>query len=46
MRFADAAHFVYITNILERDIIAMEMSVKYCMNAITVVAEEAFFETK
>ena len=33
---ADAALFEYITNILVTVIIAIEISVKYCINAITV----------
>ena len=36
-RFAEAAHFVYITKIRESDIIAMEIRVKYCIKAITAV---------
>ena len=36
IRLADAALLVYITNILVTDIIAVDMRVKYCMNAITV----------
>ena len=46
IRLAEAAHLVYITNIRESDIIAIEISVKYCINAITVVAEEVLFATK
>jgi copper chaperone CopZ len=46
MRFAEAAHFVYMTNILDRDIIAIEMSVKYCINAITSAVEEVPTDTK
>ena len=40
MRLAEAAHLVYITNIRDSDIIAIEMRVKYCINAITVAAED------
>ena len=46
IRLAEAAHLVYMTNIRERDIIAMEIKVKYCINAITVVAEDCPVETK
>ena len=46
MRLADAAHLVCITKIRVTDIIAIEMSVKYCMNAITVSGSERWLATR
>ena len=44
---ADAAHFVYITNIRDIAIIDIEISVKYCINAITdAVADVPLFTLK
>ena len=37
---AEAAHFVNIIKILESDIIAIEISVKYCIKAITVAGDD------
>ena len=46
MRLALAAHLVYITNILDSDIIAIDISVKYCINARTEVTDDVPFDTK
>ena len=37
---------VYMTKIRETDIIAMEMSVKYCMKAMTVSGSEVWLATR